>query len=344
MSVGIVKDNLFLEHITDDYHPENPNRLKSIYSMLETISDDGIVFVRPREATREEIALNHDVAYIDYVAATSGKPPKRIDPDTVTSPKTYEASCLAAGGVLTLIDGLQASEIQSAFALVRPPGHHAERDRGMGFCIFNNIAIGARYLEKAHNAKRVLIVDFDLHHGNGTQHSFYGDSTVLYFSTHQYPYYPGTGWYEEIGEGEGEGYTINVPMSYGMSDEDYLYAFREVLVPVSDIYRPEMVLVSAGFDAYYNDPLGGMLVTEGGYAMMTKILLEIAKKHSKGKALFALEGGYDLSGLASSVKAVITEMKGSPAYSYEKKKGQSNEIVQTVERLKHLLNSRWGDF
>lgn len=344
MSVGIVKDNLFLEHITDDYHPENPNRLRSIYSMLETISDDGIVFVQPRKATREEIALNHDVAYIDYVAATSGKPPKRIDPDTVTSPKTYEASCLAAGGVLTLIDKLQVSEIQSAFALVRPPGHHAERDRGMGFCIFNNIAIGARYLEKAYNAKRVLIVDFDLHHGNGTQHSFYGDATVLYFSTHQYPYYPGTGWYEEIGEGEGEGYTINVPMSYGMSDEDYLYAFREVLVPVSDIYRPEMVLVSAGFDAYYNDPLGGMVLTEGGYAMMTKILLEIAEKHSKGKALFALEGGYDLSGLASSVKAVITEMKGSPAYAYEKKKGQSNEIVETVKRLKHLLSSRWGDF
>jgi acetoin utilization deacetylase AcuC-like enzyme len=344
MSVGIVKDNLFLEHITDDYHPENPNRLRSIYSMLETISDDGIVFVQPRKATREEIALNHDVAYIDYVAATSGKPPKRIDPDTVTSPKTYEASCLAAGGVLALIDKLQASEIQSAFALVRPPGHHAERDRGMGFCIFNNIAIGARYLEKAYNAKRILIVDFDLHHGNGTQHSFYGDATVLYFSTHQYPYYPGTGWYEEIGEGDGEGYTINVPMSYGMSDEDYLYAFREVLVPVSDVYRPEMVLVSAGFDAYYNDPLGGMVVTEGGYAMMTKILLEIAEKHSKGKALFALEGGYDLAGLASSVKAVITEMKGSPAYAYEKKKGQSDEIVQTVKRLKHLLSSRWGDF
>lgn len=344
MSIGIVKDDLFLEHITDDYHPENPNRLRSIYSMLETISDDNIVFVQPRKATREEIALNHDTAYIDYVASTSGKPAKRLDPDTVTSPKTYEASLLAAGGVLALIDKLQASEIQSAFALVRPPGHHAERDRAMGFCVFNNIAIGARYLEKTYKAKRVLIVDFDLHHGNGTQHSFYRDPTVLYFSTHQYPYYPGTGWHEEIGDGDGKGYTINVPMSYGMSDEDYLYAFQEVLVPVSDIYRPEMVLVSAGFDAYYNDPLGGMTVTEGGYTMMTRMLLEIAKKHSKGRALFALEGGYDLSGLASSVKAVITEMKGDPAYSYGKKKGPSGETIQTVKRLKHLLNPHWGDF
>ncbi len=344
MSVGIVKDDLFLEHITDDYHPENPNRLRSIYSMLETMSDEGIVMVPPRRATREEIALNHNAAYIDYIAATSGKPSKRLDPDTVTSPKTFEASCFAAGGVLSLIDKLEASEIQSAFALVRPPGHHAERDRAMGFCIFNNIAIGARYLEKQYNAKKILIVDFDLHHGNGTQHSFYRDATVLYFSAHQYPYYPGTGWYEEIGEGDGEGYTINVPMSYGMSDEDYLYAFREVLVPVSDIYKPEMVLVSAGFDAYYNDPLGGMGVTEGGYAMMTKVLLEIAKKHSKGMALFALEGGYDLSGLASSVKAVITEMKGDPAYSYIKKKGPSSEITQTVKKLKNLLSTRWGDF
>lgn len=344
MSVGIVKDDLFLEHITDDYHPENPNRLRSVYSMLETISGDGIVFVPPREATREEIALNHDTAYIDYVASTSGKSSKRLDPDTVTSPKTYEAACVAAGGVLTLIDKLQASEIQSAFALVRPPGHHAERGRAMGFCIFNNIAIGARYLEKQYKAKKILIVDFDLHHGNGTQHSFYGDATVLYFSTHQYPYYPGTGWYEETGEGDGEGYTVNVPMSYGMSDEDYLYAFREVLIPLSDIYKPEMVLVSAGFDAYYNDPLGGMVVTEGGYAMMTKMLLEIAKKHSKGRALFALEGGYDLAGLASSVKAVITEMKGSPAYSYDKKKDPSQEILQTVKQLKRLLNPRWGNF
>ena len=175
----------------------------------------------------------------------------------------------------------------------------------MGFCIFNNIAIAARYLEKKYGLTSILLVDFDLHHGNGTQHSFYKDKTVLYFSAHQYPCYPGTGWYEEIGEGAGRGYTVNVPMSSGMGDEDYVYIFKDILLPISEMYKPEMVLVSAGFDTYYDDPLGGMAVTEAGFSAMTRILLDIAEKHCAGKALFALEGGYDLKGLASSVRAVL---------------------------------------
>ena len=187
--------------------------------------------------------------------------------------------------MLKIADALFSKEIDNGFALVRPPGHHAERDRAMGFCIFNNIAIGARYLQKKYKLARIMIVDFDLHHGNGTQHSFYKDAEVLYFSTHQYPYYPGTGWFEEVGDGAGKGYTVNLPLSYGMGDDDYLYAFQEILLPIADIYKPQFVLVSAGFDAYYNDPLGGMVVTEEGYAGMTKILLDIASKHSDGKVL-----------------------------------------------------------
>jgi acetoin utilization deacetylase AcuC-like enzyme len=212
----------------------------------------------------------------------------------------------------------------------------------MGFCIFNNIAIGARYLENKYNFKRILIVDFDLHHGNGTQHSFYKDSSILYFSTHQYPYYPGTGWYEEIGEGAGKGYTVNIPLSYGMGDDDYIYAFEEILIPIADSFKPEMVLVSAGFDAYYNDPLGGMAVTEEGYATMTKILLNIARKHCNGKTLFALEGGYDVKGLASSVKAVIVEMKGTPATAPEKHGKPSGEITKVVNKVKEVLHPYWG--
>jgi len=344
MSVGIVKDDIYLEHETDAYHPENPNRLKYIYAMLDTIDSQGLFYVPPKMATHDEIALNHEKAYIESIATTKGKNPKRLDPDTVTSPKSYEAACMAVGGTLKAADMLMNSEIHSAFALVRPPGHHAEKGRAMGFCIFNNIAIAARYLTEKYNLKKVLIVDFDLHHGNGTQHSFYNDPKILYFSTHQYPYYPGTGWLDEIGTGEGKGYTVNVPMSYGMNDEDYVYVFKEVLIPVADLYKPEIVLVSAGFDTYYNDPLGGMVVTEGGFAMMTRMLLDIAKKYSDGKTLLALEGGYDLNGLASSVKAVIMELKGTPMPMPEAKGKTPDSLVQTVKKVKQVLEPYWGKF
>jgi acetoin utilization deacetylase AcuC-like enzyme len=344
MNVGIVRDEIFLEHITDDYHPENPNRLKYVYAMLNGIDKEGITYTSPRVATHDEIALIHDPAYIASIAATEGKMQRRLDPDTVTSPKSYEAACLAAGGVLQLADMLVSSEIKNGFALVRPPGHHAEKNKAMGFCLFNNIAIGARYLEKKHGLRRILIVDFDLHHGNGTQHSFYEDSSILYFSTHQYPYYPGTGWYNETGEGNGKGYTINIPLSYGMGDDDYEYAFREVLVPIADRYKPEAVLVSAGFDSYYNDPLGGMAVTEGGFATMTKILMEVAKKHCNGKVLCALEGGYDLNGLTTSVKAVTMELKGTPMYTPDKDTNPSNEIKETLGKVKQVLQPFWGEF
>ncbi len=342
MSVGIVRDEIYLAHVTDGYHPENPDRLKHIYAMLDAMDDGGIVYVSPRRATHEEIALVHDVSYIESIASTKGRS-VRLDPDTATSPGSYEAACMAVGGVLELADKIVASEIDSAFALVRPPGHHAERNRAMGFCIFNNIAVGARYLEKTHNFGRILIVDFDLHHGNGTQHSFYSDSKILYFSTHQYPYYPGTGSHEEVGDGEGKGYTVNVPLSYGMGDGDYTYLLKEILVPIADLYRPEIVLVSAGFDTHHNDPLGGMAVTESGFAAMTHILMDIAKKHCRGRALFALEGGYDLQGLARSVQAVIMEMKGTPMYGPDKTKTPSSGAVQSAVKVKRTLEKYWGN-
>ncbi|MCX8022286.1 MAG: histone deacetylase [Syntrophorhabdaceae bacterium] len=340
MDIYIVKDKIYLEHGADPYHPENPNRLKRIYGMLEELDGEGITYIKPRMATHEEIGLNHDMDYIDEIASTKGKE-RRLDPDTATSPKSYEAACMAVGGVLELVDRIMEEKTHVGFALVRPPGHHAEHNRAMGFCIFNNVAVAARYLQKKYGLNRMLVVDFDLHHGNGTQHSFYRDPEILYFSTHQYPYYPGTGHYTEIGEGRGKGYTVNVPLSYGMGDADFIYIFEELLVPISDRYKPEFVLVSAGFDTHINDPLGSMRVTEGGFAAMTRILLSIAKTHCKEKTLFALEGGYNLDGLTNSVKAVILEMTGESIYPFKKEQSPSSQVKEIVKTVKGTLKDYW---
>ena len=214
----------------------------------------------------------------------------------------------------------------------------------MGFCIFNNIAVAARYLQVEKSLERILIVDFDLHHGNGTQKSFYSDPSVLYFSTHQFPFYPGTGWYEELGAGAGKGYTVNVPMGYGMNDDDYVFAFQEILVPIAYLYKPDIVLVSAGFDIYCNDPLGGMSVTERGFSELTRIILDIAERCSMSRALFALEGGYDPPGLARSVKAVINMMKGCPEFDYEKKRDPCREVIGLAKDIKRELSPYWGSF
>ena len=342
MSVGIVKHDIFMEHVIDDYHPESPQRLEQVYAMLAEMGPDGLSFIAPRMATREEIALVHEPAYIDIVASTKGRAHTRLDPDTATSPRSYEAACMAVGGVLELLDRIERSEVGSGFALVRPPGHHAERSRAMGFCLFNNIAIGARYLQSKYGLKRILIVDFDLHHGNGTQHSFYAERGILYFSTHQYPYYPGTGSAREVGDGDGTGYTVNVPLSYGMGDDDFEYVFRTLLVPLSDRFGPEIVLVSAGFDTYYSDPLGGMRVTEGGFGSMTRILLEIADKHCKGKVAFVLEGGYDVMGLAASVRQVIKELKRKSAGKPHRVISPSQDAVEIVGKVKAAIKPVWG--
>ncbi len=340
MTVGIVRDDIYLEHVMDFYHPESPERLQYIYTMLDEINKDNIVYIPARMATHEEIALIHDIRYIEYIAETDGKE-RMLDPDTSTSPKSYEASRMAAGGMLELADKLVSNVIDKGFALVRPPGHHAESGRAMGFCIFNNLAICARYLEKNYNFSRILIVDFDLHHGNGTQHSFYNDSKILYFSTHEYPFFPGTGWYDEIGNGEGKGYTVNVPLSHGMSNMDYLYIFREVLIPITNFYKPELILVSAGFDIHRNDPLGDMMVDEDGFAKITRIILDISKKYCHGKALFALEGGYDLKGLTDSVRAVIMEMKGASLADPYKTINPSSSVIQVVDKVKNTLRPYW---
>jgi acetoin utilization deacetylase AcuC-like enzyme len=227
------------------------------------------------------------------------------------SPRSYEVALYAAGGVLAAVEAVIKGEVDNAFALVRPPGHHAIHDRAMGFCIFNNVAIAAKFALSKFNLKRVLIADFDVHHGNGTQDAFYADPKVLYFSTHQYPFYPGTGWLDETGMGEGEGTTVNFPMAAGWGDEEYWRAFNEVLVPVARRFQPQLILVSAGFDAHWADHLAMMRVTITGFAQMVMILKELAAGLCQRRLVFTLEGGYNLRVVASSMKATFDVLLGN---------------------------------
>ena len=307
---GIVKDERYLRHETGRFHPESPERLEAIYDMLESPEMKGkFLHIEPRYSTHEEIGMVHSQSYIEMVAKTAGKRHTSLDPDTSTSPESYDVAKLAVGGLLNAIDSVVSGETDNAFAFIRPPGHHTETSRAAGFCIFNNVAIGALHATKKHEMKRILIVDWDLHHGNGTQNTFYEDSRILYFSTHQSPFYPGTGRLNEIGRKEGLGYTVNVPLGRGPGDAEYLKIFRKVLQPVAHAFHPDIVMLSAGFDIYFGDPLGGMKVTPSGFANLTRVLLNIAEECSGGKFIITLEGGYDIKGQSESAKAVLNEMR-----------------------------------
>lgn len=299
-----------MEHDMGAFHVETPQRIEAIYRMVEKEISFPYEEIKPRPATEEEIALIHTPSHINTIKETSGKERVRLDPDTATSARSFEVALLAAGGLLRASELSMEGKIQNGFALVRPPGHHAEASRAMGFCLFNNVAIAAEYLVKKFGIQRVLIVDWDLHHGNGTQHSFYDRSDILYFSTHQYPYYPGTGYWDETGVGEGEGFTVNVPLSFGKNDDDYLFIFNEILSPIASLYKPEYILVSAGFDIHQNDPLGGMRVSGAGFGEMTDVLLNLAHRFCRDRILITLEGGYDLQALQQGVKQVLLHLAG----------------------------------
>ena len=299
-----------MEHNMGAFHVESPKRLETIYHMVEKEISFPYLEINPRPAKEEEILTVHSPSYVSAIKETSGKERVHLDPDTATSPRSYEVALLAAGGLLEAIDFIMEGKIQNGFALIRPPGHHAEASRAMGFCLFNNVAIGAEHLIKKHGLKRIMIIDWDLHHGNGTQHSFYERSDILYFSTHQFPHYPGTGYWDETGKGSGEGFTVNVPLSSGKTDEDFLFIYRKILSPILAQYKPEFILVSAGFDIYQADPLGGMMITEEGFGALTSELLALAQDFSKERILFTLEGGYDLQGLREGVKHVLFHLSG----------------------------------
>jgi len=335
---GIVKDSRYLQHSAGAFHPESPERLAAVYEMLDNPNISWkYSHIEPREASREEIAYVHTLPYIDSIACTAGKSCTFLDPDTVASAETYEIAKLAVGGVLNAIDAVMTGEVDNAFAFVRPPGHHAGPDNSAGFCVFNNVAIGAVHAMKRHGLKKILIVDWDLHHGDGTQKIFYSDRRVLYFSTHQYPFYPGTGGLREIGEGDAVGYTVNVPLQHGAVNGTFVSVFRRILEPIALAFEPDLILVSAGFDIYYQDPLGGMRVTPDGFAAMARELLNIADYCCSGRVVAALEGGYHAMGLTRSVKATLEEMFDETHWTQKKIEAMEQEadednktVIQSV--------------
>lgn len=312
-NTGIIYHPDYLKHETGPGHPESPERLVSIMDRLEeTGLLKSLALIEPKPAKEDDILLIHSKDHLDTIKTAWEKGFTAITADTPISEESYRVALLAAGGVITGIDRIMTGEFANGMALVRPPGHHAAPDRAMGFCLFNNVAIGAGHIRKRYGIGKVLIVDWDLHHGNGTQEAFYDDPSVLYFSTHQYPHYPGTGSLHETGEGEGKGFTINAPMRAGTTPEEFMKKFRDALYERALEFSPWFILISAGFDAHRNDPLGDLLLTEDSYAEMTRIVLDIADRSCKGRVLSALEGGYNLKALAYSVEAhlrVMTEWK-----------------------------------
>jgi acetoin utilization deacetylase AcuC-like enzyme len=312
----ILKDDLFLEHIPDFNHVECPDRLEVIYGALSNREED---FLTPEcvPATTAMLEMVHTPEHVAMVAETAGKSFSSLDPDTQTSPRSYDAACLAAGAVVQGVDMVVAGEAANGFALVRPPGHHAEAHKAMGFCLFNNVAVAARHAIENLGLQRVLVVDWDLHHGNGTQHIFYDCAEVFYISTHAFPYYPGTGSMMETGTGSGEGFTLNIPLPGSQDDRAFGQVFKQVIVPVARQYKPQLIIVSAGFDIYQGDPLGTMAVSASGFGYLARILKELAEEVCQGKILFSLEGGYNLNGLRDGVMAVLAELSGNDALAPE---------------------------
>ncbi len=315
---AVIRDPRFLDHLTVSGHPENPGRLISIYDMLKTCPfRDNLLFVRPREAAREDLIRVHEPLYVDKIAATANRDFCSLTPDTNTSRGSYLAARLAAGGMIEAIQMVCRGTASNAFVLARPPGHHAEKSKALGYCLFNTIAVGAAYAIQKLRYSRVLLVDWDLHHGNGTQHIFEADNSVLFFSIHQHPLFPGTGLFTDIGIRQGEGYTCNIPLPRGYGDAEYLFLFEKILRPMAQEFLPDIILVSAGFDTHRSDTIGGMNLSQRGYAGLARSLLSIAERYCNGRIVFCLEGGYHPEGLQQSVRAVLAEMTDHSRHSLE---------------------------
>lgn len=308
---GIVIDPRYADHCMGPNQLECPERLEAVGSVLDDPELRGRLHeVVPRKAEKNELLRVHSADYILKLEDTAGKPSVYLDPDTSTSPLSHETALLAAGGLCRSIEMVHAGLLDNAFALVRPPGHHAEQSAAKGFCIYNNVAIGARHARQRLNLDRVLIVDWDLHHGNGTQHCFEDDPSVLFFSIHRAFLYPGGGGVRSVGKGTGKGFTVNVPLLPGFGDGEYVVLFEELLRPIAMEFKPDIILVSAGFDIHFSDPVGGMQVTPKGFAAMTRSILDLADVCCNGRIVMTLEGGYDLKGLRDSVREVLKEMAG----------------------------------
>jgi len=332
---SVLIDPRFKEHDPGRGHPERPDRIAVLEDLLDRWAGPPCHRLEPRPATADEIRAVHSADLYEQIRRTAGVAHCQIDGDTATSSRSYEIALLAAGGFLQVVDAVADAAASNGFAFVRPPGHHATPNRSMGFCLFNNIAVGARHLRRR-GIERVAIVDFDVHHGNGTEAIFYDDPSVLYASLHQFPYYPGTGAATDVGRGAGEGFTLNVPFAAGVGDAGYLAAFDEIISPVLRQFAPGFLLVSAGFDCHHRDPLGGMQVSETGILAMTRRLLDVAHEVCAGRLAAVLEGGYDLGALRSSAEAMLTGLAAAPG-APDPTGGRSHAL----EPLRRILRPYW---
>jgi len=308
--LGFIYHPDFLKHDTGIGHPERPQRLEALVQhLLGTPLWNHLLHFRPEPAALEWVHAVHPEKHTAMIKSRCHVGERVLDEgDTHVSKDSYEVALLAAGAVLMAVDEVMTGNLDRAFCAIRPPGHHAGTSTVMGFCLFNNVAIGARYAQRKYNMKRVAIVDWDVHHGNGTQEIFYADKSVLYISLHQYPYYPGTGASGERGAGPGEGFTVNCPLGAGSVEKDYLDAFQTHVQPALHSFQPELLFISAGFDAHKDDPLAGINLTEESFAKMTSLLLEVSGEYCKGRVVSVLEGGYNLQALPRSVEAHLNAM------------------------------------
>jgi acetoin utilization deacetylase AcuC-like enzyme len=306
---GLAADPACKEHHTGARHPERPERFDAALDALEGLP---LIAIKPRVATEDEIGLCHGLQYIRLVEREIVTGFHELSTgDTIISARSLDAALRATGAALNAVDAVFNQDVQNAFCIVRPPGHHATPIKGMGFCLFNNVAIAARYAQRKYGVKRVLIADWDVHHGNGTQDIFYADGSVFFFSTHQHPWYPGTGAPDETGEGAGAGMTMNCPFPAGSGRKEIVGAFEQMLVPAAKRMKPELVLISAGFDSRVDDPLGNFLLTDADFADLTRVMLDIADQFAGGRLVSVMEGGYSLTGLASGVRSHVAALVGN---------------------------------
>lgn len=342
MSLILVASERFAAHLTPPGHPESPERAEVMDVVAAEWVARGGEVVAPRQASREQLARVHSPEHLRRIGETAGVA-VALDPDTYTSPDTCEVALLSAGAAVDAVERVMGGRHQRALALSRPPGHHAERDRAMGFCFYNNVAVAAAHA-RAMGARRVAVMDYDVHHGNGTQQIFEHDPEVLYVSTHQFPYYPGTGAADEVGRGAGAGYTVNVPLEMGATDEDYREAFDGVVLPVIRAFKPDVLLVSAGFDAHERDPLGGMRVTTGGFGAMTAALRQVAEDCCGGRLVVVTEGGYDLRALAECLREVVGVLAAeqAPAAAWPTGGPSSSRGRAAVAQARAALGTYWS--
>lgn len=341
---GIVTDPIYMAHQTVEGHPERPERLEVIYDMLD-IGNFRRFFhhIPARPAENKELLAVHSPEYIKRIAATDGKEFSSLTPDTSTSEHSYRAALMAAGGLFQAVAASVSGAVTNAFVLARPPGHHAEKSRAMGYCLLNNAALAAAFAREQLGLKRILIVDWDVHHGNGTQHIFEQDASVLFFSIHQRGLFPGTGVYMETGIGKGEGFSINAPIPKGYGDGEYVSIFQNLLCPVALEFEPELVIVSAGFDAHKQDRMAGMTMSCDGFACLTRCLMEIADMCCNGALVLTLEGGYHIDSTTQSVKAVLDELSGVTKADIDRasEKARAKKVKYVLHRSVHVHRAHW---